>query len=44
LLSVLCGAEFNAQLYSAGPVILPPTTVVPVEGSPAEGAPERSIQ
>ncbi|HEX4651808.1 MAG TPA: YihY/virulence factor BrkB family protein [Granulicella sp.] len=44
LLSVLCGAEFNAQLYSAGPVILPPTTVVPVEGSKAEGAPERSIQ
>jgi membrane protein len=38
-LSVLCGAEFNAQLYSSGPVILPPATVVPVEGSS-----ERSIQ
>jgi membrane protein len=38
-LSVLFGAEFNAQLYPAGPVILPPATAVPAEGSP-----ERSIQ
>jgi membrane protein len=43
-LSVLCGAEFNAQLYSTGPVILPPTAAVPVEGSPVEGSSERSIQ
>jgi membrane protein len=38
-LSVLCGAEFNAQLYPAGPVVLPPAAAVP-----AEGPPERSIQ
>jgi membrane protein len=38
-LSVLCGAEFNAQLYPAGPVILPPAASVPEEGSP-----ERSVQ
>ena len=38
-LSVLFGAEFNAQLYPSGPVILPPAEAVPAEGSS-----ERSIR
>jgi membrane protein len=43
-LSVLCGAEFNAQLYSAGPVVHPQTTAVPVEGASSKGSSECSIQ
>jgi membrane protein len=43
-LSVLCGAEFNAQLYSAGPVLHPQTDAVPVEGASPKGSSECSIQ
>jgi membrane protein len=43
-LSVLCGAEFNAQLYAAGPAVLRTVPKLPVPESAAEAPAPESVQ